>query len=502
MNDNQVKEAMRFMHRDMVKSYYNADDLAKIIRAFDLCNNAKISRDYKSYGSENFVMIAEEAKKIIENFANGRVKVAGTAVPMMENFVEVFGKDYVQKAQGMTYQYSAAAFRSKLMLKRMVFKDMQINKPVFNVEVSAPVKKQTVLQYRKPEQKRSFLQQFKAGVKNSLNSTGQHISKNVRRYALIAAAFLGVSGANVASSEAQRGCVDIKEKSEIVQAPKIAEIKEHREAVRMEMLSVAPAKVMVPAITMPAKLPKLNIVNENIPSLKSTYAQPVEEYSDLALKNQTDYITFVDDLLGKFHDNISTLKNTNINKSAFYNEQESLIAKYGKPRHISRGKSCESLSYTTFLSVIDKNENQDNYIAEACKKLLLQVPNPHACASNTKTFKASSCKNLRGSLKEKLQDNKFGIYMMWTHNNKGGLHRWTVIGTGDGNAYLLAYNNNRITRMNVDNMDKIPGGSGFYSDLGSKIYNQANVIGAEKQRQQPKSNTYLAFAANFSQKVM
>ena len=197
------------------------------------------------------------------------------------------------------------------------------------------------------------------------------------------------------------------------------------------------------------------------------------DYLMIAAKNSKDYQSFIGTLVGQFNENISKLNSSKVNKNLFYKQQEDIIGKYGKSRYINRKLYCESLSFTTFITALEKSQNEDNHVAQACKDLLLETPNPHLCYANTRTFNASYTRNLRKSMEQELREDKPGIYMIWLRNHRG-LHRQTIVSTGDGKAYLFSYNNNKIVKMSVDALKKVTSGSGYWVDFGEKIYNQAN----------------------------
>lgn len=201
--------------------------------------------------------------------------------------------------------------------------------------------------------------------------------------------------------------------------------------------------------------------------------------TETALSGQDAYYhDFINDLVAQYRKNILILKNPLANRNQLYRSQEALLAKYGKPGYIVRNQSCESMAYATFLNVYEQNRSSDNYVARACRDLLLNVPNPHTCASHTRTFHATYSRNLRAELKDKLKRDPYGIHMVWIYHTNGRLHRQTLVGTGDGKAYLLAYNNNRFVKMNVDNLKKIPAAGGYTADFGHKMTEYANLLAA------------------------
>ncbi len=220
---------------------------------------------------------------------------------------------------------------------------------------------------------------------------------------------------------------------------------------------------------------------------------PAEASSSLK-GNQENYENLVRDLIGQFQENIKTLQNAKTDRRKFYRRQEDLIQKYGKVPHITPQSSCESMSYATFLSVLEKRNSPDDYIAQACKELLLKVPNPHACQSNKKTFSSSYAGNLRRRMEQELQNNQYGIYMIWIKRENGNLHRMTVIGAGNDKAYLMGYNNNCFAKMDIHKMDKLPDQNGYFCDLGQIIKSKANELAiAQAQSLQKKfEQTYFA----------
>ncbi len=239
-------------------------------------------------------------------------------------------------------------------------------------------------------------------------------------------------------------------------------------------------------------------VSEKVDSVMPPYQ--AEFYRGLK-ENEKNYKYFVQDLISQFKENIQTLQSSKTNRRQFYLEQERLIGKYGKAPHIVPHSSCESMSYATFLKVLDKRSNPEDYVAKACKDLLLQVPNPHACQSNKQTFRSHYSRNLRKDLKEKLKRNQYGIYMVWIKNKEGNLHRMTVIGSGDNKAYLMAYNNNRIARMDIDKLDQLPVQNGYFCDLGESIKSKANDLAIDKINimQEKMNKTYFAFLLHQNQ---
>ena len=217
--------------------------------------------------------------------------------------------------------------------------------------------------------------------------------------------------------------------------------------------------------------------------------------SDELLKNEKDYQEFTDQLLAQFKENISTLQDSKTNKRKFYQEQGALIEKYGKSKYIIPKASCEAMSFATFLRVLEENSLQSNNITEACKEILLQIPNPHACFSSKGTFASKYSRNLRKDIESELKNKDRGIYMIWLKRGNGRLHRMTIIGTGTGDVYLLGFNNNRIVKMQKDNLDKLTNGSGYYFDFGDLLKDKAkekitkNNTAAVNQQ---ASNQYLA----------
>lgn len=205
-----------------------------------------------------------------------------------------------------------------------------------------------------------------------------------------------------------------------------------------------------------------------------------EDYAKVCAVNDKAYKEFALTLTNQFLYNIAEVKSGR----NLYREKEKLIGKYYAYNHIIPNKSCESMTFATFLDVLERDKNPQNYIHEACRDLLFRVSNPHGCYSNMHTFKGVSCKNLRKALSERLQDDEYGIYMVWIPRGGGKYHRQTVIGIGNGEAYSLAFNNSRAIKMDVDNLNKISGSRGYFANLGGKILERANTLAIEDYKKQ------------------
>lgn len=540
MIDGQIKEIFNFNSNDVIKSHFSKRDLEKIIRVYNICQESRTNSALKTLCRNQYAMIIEETAKQIRNFSEGNVTISADAISLMESFIETFGRNYQRVGKEMKYQYTADAYRAKLLLAKAKYQYYQ-QSHIQTEKVSASTthveckvernaaaqkrvsvsqytekaeKKQTVKESTKrnnvstsrvfimanPSTKHSLKSSFWRKLKETSGNLNYKTVRGIRRYGLVLATLwgmggnAGVSGAgthmtlkmkkdkivamsagdyqinankNIEQDSARAKTVKFEElkavKLHIPQAKPMASLKINHEWDKLKQENIETSAVK-----------RLN--TDNVNSETKVIVPYDGEYTAVVMKNQHDYKDFIADLVQQFQDNISQLKNPKVDKNRFYSAQEELIAKYGKSKHIVRNKSCESMSFATFLSVYEKNNRENNFVAQACRELLLQVPNPHACISNKKTFEASNTSNLRKSLKEKLKGNKYGVYMLWTRNPEGGLHRQTVIGTGDGNAYLLAFNNNRIARMSIDNLDKVTGNGGFYCDLGAKICDEANVM--------------------------
>ncbi len=222
------------------------------------------------------------------------------------------------------------------------------------------------------------------------------------------------------------------------------------------------------------------------------------EYAEAIAINDSTYKEFTLQLTNQFLYNISEMAaGRNL-----YREKEKLIGKYYDYNRIIPNKSCESMTFATFLDVLERGENEKNYVHTACRDLLLNVVNPHGCHSNIDTFDGISCRNLRSALSERLKKDEYGIYMVWIPRGGGKYHRQTVIGVGHGEAYLLAFNNNRAIKMDVDNLNKISVSRGYFADLGGKIMELANSRAIEdykKEKIQKKvdvSHDYYAWHLN------
>lgn len=368
-------------------------------------------------------------------------------------------QDFFQKCK--QEKYSVSYDLLQLYKKAMIVSQKSPSKEASVSQVDNHTLKPQVLEVVEPKKNT-----FWGNLKTKLNTSKRTVVKGLKYAAATGLAVLSFGNCNTASF-LQNKKVEL-EKNQLMSKPKINNLDT---TFVLNKISVQQTEKKDSLIT----------------PYQVEFCQPIKD-------NEQKYKQFVHDLINQFRENISTLQNAKTNRKKFYKEQENLIAKYGKSAHIIPQSSCESMSYATFLKVLDNHSNPDDYVASACKDLLLRVPNPHACHSNKKTFKNYYSKNLRKTMEQEFQYNKYGIYMVWVRNKLGNLHRMTMIGAGDKKVYLLAYNNNRIVRMNIDKMDKLTSMGGYICNLGESIKSRANDLAILKNKQKEKivSQNYIA----------
>ena len=368
-------------------------------------------------------------------------------------------QDFFQKCK--QDKYSVSYDLLQLYKKAMIVSQKSPSKEASILQVENKISMPQVIEVEEPKKNT-----FWGKLKTKLNNSKQTVVKGLKYAAATGLAVLSFGNCNT-TSLLQNKKVEL-EKNQMMSKTKISNLD------TTFVLNKIPVQ-------------QADKKDSLISPYQAEFFQPIKD-------NEQKYEQFVHDLIDQFRENILTLQNAKTNRRKFYKEQENLIAKYGKYAHIIPQSSCESMSYATFLKVLDNRSNPDDYVASACKDLLLQVPNPHACHSNKQTFKSYYSKNLRRTLEQELQNNKHGIYMVWIRNKSGNLHRMTVIGAGDKKAYLLAYNNNRIVRMDIDKMDKLTSMGGYICNLGESIKSRANDLAILKNKQKEKivSQNYIA----------
>ena len=236
-----------------------------------------------------------------------------------------------------------------------------------------------------------------------------------------------------------------------------------------------------------------SVTQQNSDTLNNVQIAPYSSaFADVLKQNKEDYKDFAQRVAQQFKHNIELLKSSNYGeKVKFYREQGKYFTKIGKPNYIIPNKSCESMSNATLLSV-SYQEQQNNYIQEACKDVLKEIPNPHACYSSLKTLGTQKTHNLGKTICQIFDKNPNAIVAAWIHNSKGGKHRISFVGTGDGNAYMMSYNNDRIMEISEDNLGWLNHLPAEYHNLSENIIRKANELAiedAKKKHEAERSKT-------------
>lgn len=520
-----LHEVIGFRQSDMNKSLLTKEDIDKIFRVFRICSDADFSKRYNYISFNRFEMIVREASRLIENIAAGRVTVETSALSYMQEFIREFGREYVRDNGGLVYEYTSAAQLAKIKLfKQQCLAAGSVSlgsgrkkAAVLSQKAETLVKKPAFIQsssdsfYQKVAKEKSFSSYLSSStvktstagtpknkiarrrirrkvrsmtfwgrLQNKVSDLRRRTAETARRYGA-AVAFLLLGGVGfyaqknnqnqpVAQEKVCRLNTPMPSSAVVAQNTVLPSATEEKPIRQPQQEKPMPAEAIRPIRVRTVHVPRTEAVAEFHPRTETALSGQDAYYHD-----------FINDLVAQYRKNILILKNPLANRNQLYRSQEALLAKYGKPGYIVRNQSCESMAYATFLNVYEQNRSSDNYVARACRDLLLNVPNPHTCASHTRTFHASYSRNLRAELKDKLKRDPYGIHMVWIYHTNGRLHRQTLVGTGDGKAYLLAYNNNRFVKMNVDNLKKIPAAGGYTADFGGKINEYARLLAAEER---------------------
>lgn len=517
-----LQEVIGFKPADMNKSVLSKEDIDKIFRVFRICSDADFSKRYNHISFNRFEMIVREASRLIENIASGRVTVEASALPYMQEFIREFGREYVRGSGGLVYEYTSAAQLAKIkMFKQQCLAAGSVTLGSGRKKGAVPAQKAGALVekpafiqsssdsfYQKVAKEKSFpsysspstvktptagtpknkiarrrikrkvrSMTFWGRLQNKVSDLRRRTAETARRYGA-AVAFLLLGGVGfyaqknnqnqpVAQEKVCRLNTPMPSSAVVAQNTVLPSATEEKTIRQPQQEKPMPAEAIRPIRVRTVHVPQTEAVAEFHPRTETALSGQDAYYHD-----------FINDLVAQYRKNILILKNPLANRNQLYRSQEALLAKYGKPGYIVRNQSCESMAYATFLNVYEQNRSSDNYVARACRDLLLNVPNPHTCASHTRTFHATYSRNLRAELKDKLKRDPYGIHMVWIYHTNGRLHRQTLVGTGDGKAYLLAYNNNRFVKMNVDNLKKIPAAGGYTADFGHKMTEYANLLAA------------------------
>lgn len=451
VNREEKEEEMKSKDR----KYIDSEDIKKMRNFYCRVNFKGVEK------KRRVNVLMKNLEQILKNVASEKKIVESAAQEDFFNMVQEFFQKCKQEKYPLSYGVVQAYKKARNVSSKQTSLSAVKTKEQTNIQRTVERKPQVIqIEEKEPDG-------LWGKIKAKLNTSKETVSKALKYAAATGLAVLSFGNCNTTS---------------FLQNKKVEQEKIKADA-KPEQLS---QDTIFAIKQMP--LPQSEKIDSVIPPYQAEFYRGLKA-------NEKNYERFVQDLILQFQENIKTLQSAKTNRRQFYLEQERLIGKYGKAPHIIPQSSCESMSYATFLKVLDNHSSSEDYVAKACKDLLLQVPNPHACHSNKQTFSSHYSRNLRNDLKDELKRNKYGIYMVWIRNKAGNLHRMTVIGSGDNKAYLMAYNNNRIARMDIDKLDKIPSQNGYFCDLGETIKSKANELAADKinAMQEKMNKTYYAF---------
>ena len=338
----------------------------------------------------------------------------------------------------------------------------------------------------------NFYQQAKSQAQNVYAGT----KEKVRRYGVAALAICGLSALTMSNSSSFSSTIDkiVKEAFDKSRKQSLMMPQNQPEKEIYAETPVAPKpssekkteaehKTYVPkAFYLPQRASLAELAQKHQDSIASTHKKakivsPYDaSYAQVLQQNRADYKDFAKKVTEQFMYNINRLKNSTYRqKINFYREQGQYFSEIGKTKYITPGKTCESMSNATLLSVAC-NDSSENYIQEACQDILKEIPNPHACYSSLRTLGTQKTRNLGGDICEIFEKNPNAIVAAWINNPKGGKHRISFVGTGDGQAYMVSYNNDRIIKINKNRLGWLNHLSGEYNNLTTTIINKANEM--------------------------
>lgn len=546
MLDQGAREVISLKQSDLAKTHFSKAELERILRIYKICKQIQSAPSLQKLYSGKLAWISETAKKHIKAFAEGKLTIDADAAAVMNDYVGEFGRTYKHEGNILKYVYTQEAKQARIFLAKMVYRQriaaerekaevlpetngsVARNPAVRKAPVSKTKKKEViisrssynhVLKQVNKQGKKAWLDRLKNGLSNASQTMENHVGDTLKiatiagliAYPLInmggkisdrAASSLGehfsqsAGTANLSAVNERTDLPDIRDDFVVNDSDWMVELPDN-----FLWTEYAPEKSLSKDYLADNVNTTVDTQEKNDVSVAPVsgvrdqvrYSQEDEmcmvystEYAQVYADNASAYKMFALTLKEQFLHNISEMKSGR----NLYREKEKLIGKYYSYNHIIPSRSCESMTFATFLDVLERDKDKQNYVYEACQDLLLQVVNPHGCFSNMNTFNGVSCKNLRKALSERLRNDEYGIYMVWIPRGGGKYHRQTVIGVGNGEAYLLAFNNNRAVKMKVDNLNKISGSRGYFANLGGKILNRANDLAIEdyKKEQMLKEN--------------
>lgn len=520
---------------------FSKKDLEHIFSSYQFCLQAHDNLPNRDDLNIKFSQIVEDAEFYIQDFANGNLIVDADALDLMLAYIEEFGKSYYHHDGKLVYEYSSEAVKAKTRIAKLRYfsktaETQKKSEPLMQTHRKPIVTEKSVIAAPKtkilfpasdyslkvalkktcatlaiklkklnPAHKISTvaviknwfnLQPVKAKcatlsqkIQNCGNDFLLKMKKQARSCGLASLALVGMSTLTTTSNSSV-----CEMKTPVEKVVPIQNIKTQ---------SIDTTNIYYPLLHQAQKLASTHsfILTDCLKNKQNSVAQKSDicvspykaEYSGVLQQNKHDYRQFAQQVTKQFLQNIALLnKATYREKIKFYKEQGQYFAEIGKSKYIVPSKSCESMSNATLLSVVAKNKQEDNFINEACENILKKIPNPHACASSSGSLKTKKTNNLGKEICHIFEQNPNAIIAAWIHNSKGGQHRISFVGTGDGKAYMMAYNNDRVIEIDENHLGWLNYMPAKFSNLSEDIIEEANEMAIESVEQHKINQSSLA----------
>ena len=121
--------------------HFTRQKLLQIMKIYEFCKNAQNNLQVREIVNTKFAKIVEDAKNHIHDFSLGKISVDNDAIDLMKEYVEEFGKEYVQDNNQRKYEFTDDALKAKIKLQQLSYKqskqtlnDVQDNSISYNFD--------------------------------------------------------------------------------------------------------------------------------------------------------------------------------------------------------------------------------------------------------------------------------------------------------------------------------------------------------------------------------
>ena len=109
--------------------HFTRQKLLQMMKIYEFCKNAQSNIQARDIVNTKFAKIVEDAKNHIHDFSLGKISVDSDAIDLMKEYIEEFGKEYVNEDNQLKYKFTDDALKAKIKLQQLSYKQ---NKQTLN----------------------------------------------------------------------------------------------------------------------------------------------------------------------------------------------------------------------------------------------------------------------------------------------------------------------------------------------------------------------------------